>query len=283
MDVINFIWGIISGVFGFVGNVFNSVGMFFYNSVQFVASIFGVKNIFIKLLITLVNAYVFSIIPDLISYYGCRLSKDYRNLSTNEERKEYASEHTYFLLNVILKLKNKKRKKDSINKPNNNIIYSDVNTDDIIQDLSSNNEENSLTSNLDNHVQNENNNTKSNIKLLYSSSIIGKMLRKDVVLERKLLSGDKPVLVDFTDVPKEIFTNHSLDKSTGIKYRRSIGGQDIEKYIDDPSLLQNPKLFEELSLEQLEDLKEKLANDQAYQNSLKGFFTTNDKVLSLRK
>lgn len=324
VNLIGDIFKYIGKFFGFIGNIFKVVCGFFYNSVELIASIFGVNSIGIKLVIAALYMIALSIIPDLISYYSCRLSKKYRKLKTKEEKKEYCSKHTHFLLNVILNIKNKlsqfkasmiaKKDKSKNNKKENDSKKigrrNDVIVDDVVNDLSevpsSNLGVDSIqTTNIEakNDLVDDDvsdltvvpeepvivvdeekvEEVKPNIKVLYSSNVIGNMLRKGVVLERKLLSGDRPVLVDFSGKPKEVFTGHLCDEQSGIKFRKMVSGKKIEMFLDNPDLLSNPKLYDDITKEELEKLKELLLSDKNYQTALKNFFTLNDKALTYKK
>lgn len=281
MDIINFIgsifkfiWGIVKFGFGIIKKILEC----FYYLVESIASVFGVKSLGVKFLIAALSSIALSIIPDLVSYYCCRFSKEYRKLEKNEERKEYVSRHTHFLLKVILDIKNKIREKNAtkVDDQDEELAFPAINADTIAERI--------VDNNIEQKNENaQNNEDKSNIKILYSSNIIGKMLRKDTVLERKFLADDRPVLVDFSNVPKEVLTNHSLDKNSGIKFRKNISGSKVEKYLDDPDFLQNPELYTEATLEELKELKEKLEKDQKYQVAIRSFFTINDKALEHTK
>lgn len=313
--------------FGFIGNLFKTFFIFFYNSVEFIASIFGINNFVVKLIIAGIYMILLSLIPDFISFFTCRLSKKYRKLKTKEEKKEYCSEHIHFALKLFLTIKNNivnfkssmiakknNNKKDKKSKKRFNNNKNDVLVDDVVSNLSEEAvpvESTTPTSFVapaepstpaivaptissvpefptipvapiaseEKKVEE----VKSNIKVLYSSNIIGNMLRKGVVLERKLLSDDRPVLIDFSDKPTEVFTGHLCDEQSGIKFRKMVNGKKIEMFIDNPELLSNPKLYDDLTKEELEKIKKMLLIDANYQISLKSFFITNDKALTHKK
>lgn len=299
VNLVGDIFKFIGNFFGFIGNIFKALCVFFYNSVELISSIFGINSIVIKFIIAALYMIVLSIIPDLISYYTCRLSKKYHKLKTKEEKKEYCSKHTHFLLNVILNIKNKlaqfkssmlakKNKSKTDEKEKKSIKIgkrNDVIVDDVVNDLREVPEEPVVTEEtiLPTTEEEKVEEVKPNIKVLYSSNVIGNMLRKGVVLERKLLSGDRPVLVDFSGKPKEVFTGHLCDEQSGIKFRKMVSGEIIEMFLDNPDLLSNPKLYDDLTKEELEKLKELLLSDKKYQTALKNFFTSNDKALTYKK
>lgn len=272
---------------------------------------------------------VLTIIPELIIYNACKLTKKYRNLKTDEEKKEYLSKHVYFVLKILLNIKNKFSRKSA---HNDAIIQETMTTrlsDEIIEDLQEEpvlgeckqNEEtienvelngnrkimDSIDANdkkndkpiddiqiidqsenivnTPNAIENQNiislPEAKSNIKLFYTSNIIGNTLRKGVVIKRKLLNDEKPFLVDFTTKPpKEVFTGSSCKDIT---LSKGVNGKKVEMVLDNPELLNNPKLYEELSKEELETLKTTLMNDINYQFALKSFFAMNQKALEHKK
>lgn len=282
----------------------------FTKIVEYIASIFGVNSLLIKCFIGALLCVSLSIIPDLICFYGCRLTKKYEELNKKqndailnedkvkavEEKKEYISGNIHFLLKSIFTLKEKyERKKTSkvkkeanfTNKKNEILIdrllknKNEKTSDDLVNNIF---DESKLSvSEKDEFVEIQEDNKKSNIKLIYSSNMIGFMLRNNVVFERKFLNSDKPVLIDFENKPKELFTGHLCDKDSGIKYSKIINDKKVDLTFDDPSFLANPKLYNELSVEELKSLKEKLINDKKYQSSLNSFFAVNDKALVHKK
>ena len=315
--------------FGFIGEIFKSFFVFFYNSIELIVSIFGINNLVAKLIISGLYMLILSLIPDLITFFTCRISKKYRVLKTKEEKREYRASHTHFLLKAILMFKskivsakssrlskknNRKKKKEKTDKKlrrKNDILVDDVvdNLTDIsindnsiipvnnnIQGVDSNESINELNvvhsneitdfpmpSNKITDIIDEKDKEKNKIKVLYSSNIIGKMIRKGVILERKLLVDERPILIDFSDKPREVFTNHLCDEQSGIKFRKMVNGNKVEMFLDNPDLLSNPKLYDDLSKEELEELKERLSKDANYQIALRNFFLTNDKALTYKK
>ncbi len=97
-------------------SIFKTFFIFFYNSVEFIASIFGINNFVVKLVIAALYMILLSAIPDFISFFTCRIKKEYRKLKTKEEKKEYCSKHIHFGLKIFLTIKNNIA--NSINKLN---------------------------------------------------------------------------------------------------------------------------------------------------------------------
>lgn len=272
---------------------------------------------------------VLTIIPELIIYNACKLTKKYRNLKTDEEKKEYLSKHVYFVLKILLNIKNKFSRKSA---HNDAIIQETMTTrlsDEIIEDLQEEpvlgeckqneetienielNDNKGIVDSIDaddkkadepiDDIQiieeskntintpnvNENPNiillpeARSNIKLFYTSNIFGNTLRKGVVVRRNVLDDKQPFLVDFTtNPPKEVFTGSPC---SDITLSKNVNGKKVEMVLDNPELLNNPKLYEELSREELETLKTTLMNDVNYQFALKSFFAMNQKALEHKK
>lgn len=283
--IVNLFGDMFNGIgkfFGFIGDSFKFILTLFGNTVDYICSVFGISSFGFQCLIGGLLCVALSIIPDLICYFGCRLSKKYKGLKTKEEKKEYLSRHIHFIFKDVLSLKNtivkffgslygkKKNKKKS-----NDVVDSDILVDDI-DDIDNEKIENDS-------VEINNNDISDNIKILYSSNVIGKMLRNGTVLDRRFLVADKPVLVDFTNEPKEVFTGHLCDKDSGISYRKVLNGKSLDMFLDDPEFLNNLKLYDELNIDELMLLKEELLNDLNYQKSLRGFFKANDKALEFKK
>lgn len=280
--IILFIWGIIKFLFSCVTGFFKAILLSTGAITDFLGISYAPKfgPVFAKLLVFVLVSFAYSIVPDLITYYGCRLSKKYRELNTKEEKKEYASKHTHLALRAILEIMNKRDKKKAENVENlsnsldNESILSE-NVDKMVQANIQN-----LSNNNENVVKDEN---KTNIKMIYSSNLIGNMLRKGTVLKRRFLASDKPVLIDFNGEPKEIFTNYSCSHNSGISFEKNIDGETVRMAFDDPAFLKNTKLFDDMSLEELKEKREELMNDAKYQAALKGFFTANDKAMKLKR
>ena len=293
MEIINFIGGIFNILWSVFKFLFNCAAGFFkliLLSTGAVSDFLGISYapsfgpVFANLLVFGVVSFVYSIVPDLITYYGCRLSKKYRKLNTKEEKKEYASKHTHFILRAILEFVNdrsmkKAEKMESLGSSLNNgsILNENVNgfVESNIQSLS-NNVENVDERNNESVIEDN----KPNIKMIYSSSLIGNMLRKGTVLKRKFLATDKPVLIDFNGEPREVFTNSSCSGNSGILFEKKINGNMVTMTFDDPEFLKNA---DDLTLDELKAIKEKLMNDAKYQAALKGFFTANSKAMKLKK
>ncbi len=358
-----FFYKIVAATFNFLG--FASI------SNQFVAVLGG-------LAIASFYGLAFSIIPETIIYLLCPLTKKYRSLKNENEKRKYREKHTFLFLKLILKGIRKsqcnrqmmeKAKSEETNLLNSNA--EEIAIENVIEKCKSNNaleesntlekinseennrqiEANTLVSNTqeENNVQTENNvpvvnngaetneieilpieeidneqsmenvantctfapkmhpnvidadlpilfdedvqelenelndnNTKtSDIKILYTSNIIGNALRNGTVVKRRLLQTDKPFLVDFSQQPpKEIITENTCD---GLSVQATIKGQKIEMALEDPNLLNNPVLFNEMTKEELKELKDQLESDMKYKSTLKSFFTMNKKALELKK
>lgn len=271
----------------------------------------------------------FMTIPELIIYNAYKLTKEYRNLKTEEEKKEYLSSHVHFSLKLFFAIKNKLSKNNAYSDANVQETMTTRLSDEIIEDLQeepvldeckndeitventilNGNEKNINSENLDekninepiDNVEiidesentintpnvNENPNVillpeaKSNIKLFYTSNIFGNTLRKGVVVRRNVLDDKQPFLVDFTtNPPKEVFTGSPC---SDITLSKNVNGKKVEMILDNPELLNNPKLYEELSREELENLKATLMNDINYQFALESFFTLKQKTLEHKK
>lgn len=311
MEVIKIIFmglfSAIQAIFGFTLKTIKAFFTFFYQGVELVAGLFGINTLGGKLVVAFFGGVLLSIIPDLIVYNCLKLSKKYKSLESNEEKKEYLSEHMHFLLKDILTVKNKiDLKLSSIRTKKGNKKRNSAATSDEVVNIVSNSKTNPVventSSNVENNIENneiisaienissnlENNETiktneKSNIKLLYSSNVIGNMLKNGTVLKRKFLNSNVPFLVEFGDKPKELFTGHSCDMNSGIEYNNMVCGKKIQMFLDNPEFLSNPKLYDSLTKEELEKIKEELLNNKKYQASLKAFFTINDKALEYKK
>ena len=323
---------------------------------------------------------ILSLIPETIIYLLCPLTKKYKSLKNENEKRKYREKHTFLFLKLILKeIRKSQYKRQMMEKSRNKSKETsllknntDTNTiENVIEKCKSNNaleesntlekinseennrqiEANTLVSNTqeENNVQTENNvpvvnneaetneieilpieeidneqsmenvantctfapkmhpnvidadlpilfdedvqelenelndnNTKtSDIKILYTSNIIGNALRNGTVVKRRLLQTDKPFLVDFSQQPpKEIITENACD---GLSVQATIKGQKIEMALEDPNLLNNPVLFNEMTKEELKELKGQLASDMKYKSTLRSFFTMNKKALELKK
>lgn len=318
VNLVGDIFKITGKILGFVGQsimfvfekILSPIIVNFTIIVEYIAGIFGVNSLLIKCFMGGLFCVLLSIIPDLLCFYGCRLSKEYKKLDKNEKnavtdedrikaiegKKEYCSKHIYFLLKSILSNKEKFEQKRT-NKLKKETKSSKKNNDDLIDKVLKNDKA-KTSDDLVNNIFDESKtsvseeveiveipeeNKKTNIKLIYSSNMKGYMLRNNVVFERKFLNSDKPVLIDFEKKPKELFTGHLCDKDSGIKYSKMVNGNKVDLTFDDPSFLANPKLYDELSIAELKALKEQLMNDEKYQNSLNSFFTVNDKALVHKK
>lgn len=357
-----FFYKIVAATFNFLG--FASI------SNQFVAVLGG-------LAIASFYGLVFSIIPETIIYLLCPLTKKYKSLKNENEKRKYREKHTFLFLKLILKGIRKsqcnrqmmeKAKSEETNLLNSNAEETAI--ENVIEKCKSNNaleesntlekinpeennrqiEANTLVSNTqeENNVQTENNvpvvkyyttdeiemlameeidneqsmenvantctfapkmhpnvidadlpilfdedvqeleneiktnnNKTSDIKILYTSNIMGNALRNGTVVKRRLLQTDKPFLVDFSQQPpKEIITENTCD---GLSVQATIKGQKIEMALEDPNLLNNPVLFNEMTKEELKELKDQLESDMKYKSTLKSFFTMNKKALELKK
>ena len=272
---------------------------------------------------------VLATIPEVIMYNACKLTKKYRNLKTEEEKKEYLSRHVLYTVKIYLAIKSKLSKNNAHSDANVQETMTTRLSDEIIEDLQEKPvldeckqkeetienielndnkkivdpidvddkrinepiddikiiEESENTINTPNVNENPNvillPEAKSNIKLFYTSNVLGNTLRKGVVIKRRLLNDEKPFLVDFTTKPpKEVFTGSSCKDIT---LSKGVNGKKVEMVLDNPELLNNPKLYEELSREELETLKTTLMNDVNYQFALKSFFAMNQKALEYKK
>lgn len=281
-DIFKFIFNFIGNIFKFGFNLIKGYCIFIAKSVDFIASIFGINNFGIKIVISILYTYLLSLIPDLITYFGCTLKKEYRNLKIKEEKQEYRSKHTYFLLRLILGIKNKvERKKatkfeDKTEEKVDKINYADsVNLDNLINKIEK--EESSNNNNVkEEPVQTE---EYTNVKLVKGENVVGNMMRNGVVLERRFSASNKPMLIKFENVPTELYTNHLLNKNSGVRYKN----KNLELNFDDPEFLKRTDLYENLTIEQLKLLKEQIEQDKNYKLGLSSFFTINDKVMSLNK
>lgn len=272
----------------------------------------------------------FMTIPELIIYNAYKLTKEYRNLRTEEEKKEYLSRHVHFSLKLFFAIKNKLSKKNAHNEASvqetmtthlSDAIIDDLQEENILDEckndeitventILNDNEKNINSENIDEKNINEpidnveiidesvnvvdtpksvNENpsvillpeARSNIKLFYTSNIFGNTLRKGVVVRRNVLDDKQPFLVDFTtNPPKEVFTGSPC---SDITLSKNVNGKKVEMVLDNPELLNNPKLYEELSREELESLKAILMNDINYQFALESFFTLKQKTLEHKK
>lgn len=384
LQVIGEIFKILWKIIVFAVKLIPNACAFFY---KIVAATFnflgfaGISNKFIALLggLAIASFYglAFSIIPETIIYLLCPLTKKYRSLKNENEKRKYREKHTFLFLKLILKGIRKsqcnsqmmeKAKSEETNLLNSNAEETAI--ENVIEKCKSNNaleesntlekinseennrqiEANTLVSNTqeENNVQTENNvpvvkyyttdeiemlameeidneqsmenvantctfapkihpnvidadlpilfdedvqeleneiktnNTKtSDIKILYTSNIMGNALRNGTVVKRRLLQTDKPFLVDFSQQPpKEIITENTCD---GLSVQATIKGQKIEMALEDPNLLNNPVLFNEMTKEELKELKDQLESDMKYKSTLKSFFTMNKKALELKK
>lgn len=269
-------------------------------------------------------------IPEVIMYNACKLTKKYRNLKTEKEKKEYLRKHTLYTLRIFFAIKDKLVINNAHSDANVQEPMTTRLSDEIIEDLQEEpvlgeceqNEETIGNVKLNDNRKimdsiedvndkkadepiddiqiigeskntintpnvNENPNiillpeAKSNIKLFYTSNILGNALRKGVIIKRRLLNDEKPFLVDFTTKPpREVFTGSSCKDIT---LSKGVNGKRVEMALDNPELLNNPKLYEELSKEELETLKTTLMSDVNYQFALKSFFAMNQKALEYKK
>ena len=263
-----FFYKIVAATFNFLG--FASI------SNQFVAVLGG-------LAIASFYGLVFSIIPETIIYLLCPLTKKYKSLKNENEKRKYREKHTFLFLKLILKgIRKSQYKRQMMEKSRNKSKETsllknntDTNTiENVIEECKNNNavEENNVqtendavvvnnepeqneieilpTEEMNNEQSMENvantctfapkihpnvidadlpilfdedvqeleneiktNNTKtSDIKILYTSNIMGNALRNGTVVKRRLLQTDKPFLVDFSQQPpKEIITENTCD------------------------------------------------------------------------
>lgn len=282
-----------------------------------------------ELAVCLAYMAVLTIIPEFIIYNACKLTKKYKMLETEKERKEYLRGNVFGALKIFFAIKDKIALKNAHSDATVQETMTTRLSDEIIEDLQeklvldeckqkeetienielndnkriedsidANDKKNDKPTddiqiidqsenivNTPNAIENQNiislPEAKSNIKLFYTSNIIGNTLRKGVVIKRKLLNDEKPFLVDFTTKPpKEVFTGSSCKDIT---LSKGVNGKKVEMVLDNPELLNNPKLYEELSKEELETLKTTLMNDINYQFALKSFFAMNQKALEHKK
>ena len=330
-DIFRFIGKAISFIFNTIGNIFNLFIDFIRNICTSIG-IMGLSSTLARIalsgLVGICVLSVLSLIPDLITYFGCRLSKNYRKLNTKEEKREYTSKHTHFLLKLFLSMHNNslRRKAEKIAKKaakrekkyakkqerlskkeakiareiektegivdesideilNEEIIYDDP----VIEDFEVVDEEEVTVEPVNEEilpvfalpeVPVATEKFESNIKILYTSDIVGKMLRKGVVLDRRMSATNKPVLIDFTDKPTEIFTGHLCDSESGIRVKKYINGELVEYMLDNPEILNNPQILESINdKETLESLRTRLQNDFRYQANMHTFFNIHDKAM----
>lgn len=282
-----------------------------------------------ELAVCLAYMAVLTIIPEFIIYNASKLTKKYKMLETEKQRKEYLRGNVFGALKIFFAIKDKIALKNAHSDANVQETMTTRLSDEIIEDLqeesvldeckndeitventnlndnkkninSENIDEKNINEPIDNvEIIDESKNTintpnvnenpnvillpeaKSNIKLFYTSNIFGNTLRKGVVIKRRLLNDEKPFLVNFTTKPpKEVFTGSSC---SDITLSKGVNGKKVEMVLDNPELLNNPKLYEELSIEELENLKTTLMNDVNYQFALKSFFAMNQKALEHKK
>ena len=334
----------IGDIFRFIGKAisftFNGIGKIWTLFIDFIRNIctsigiMGLSSTLAKIalsgLVGICVLSVLSLIPDLITYFGCRLSKNYRKLNTKEEKSEYTSKHTHFLLKLFLSMHNnslrrkaekvakkaakneKKRAKreEKLSKKEAKIAKEIEKTEGIVDESIDEilNEEFIYDVPVDEdfevvvdekgvEVEPVSEETlpaislpevpaptevpfESNIKILYTSDIVGKMLRKGVVLERKMSTINNPVLIDFTNKPTEIFTGHLCDSESGIRVKKYINGELVEYMLDNPEILNNPQILESINdKETLESLRTRLQNDFRYQANMNTFFNIHDKAM----
>lgn len=278
------IFKFIGNIFKFGFNIIKGYCVFTAKSVDFIASIFGINNFGIKIIISIIFTSILSLIPDFITYYGCRISNKYRKLETEQQKKEYISKHTHFLLRIILEIKSKKRFKQAYaicsNKTEGNMPkdYNSVDTGKLANkiELYNDEQEEILFEDEIKPVQTE---EYTNVKLVKGENVVGNMMRNGVVLERRFSASNKPMLIKFENVPTELYTNHLLNRNSGVRYKN----KNIELNFDDPEFLKRTDLYENLTIEQLKLLKEQIEQDKNYKLGLSSFFTINDKVMSLSK
>lgn len=348
-DIFRFIGKAISFIFTTIGKIFN-VFIDITRSICNSIGIMGLSSTLLKIvlsgLVSICVLSVLSLIPDLITYFGCRLSKKYRKLTTKEEKREYRSKHTHFLLKLFLAMhnnslrkkavrvakktaKNEKKmakKEEKLSKREAKKAKEMEKTEGIVDEsideilnsepVSETTDDDFAFEEVDDNVcasislaEEENLSDKpafliprkyskreefdypplpseptetfeSNIKILYSSDIVGKMLRKGVVLERKMSTINNPVLIDFTNKPTEIFTGHLCDSESGIRVKKYINGELVEFMLDNPEILNNPQILESIrDKEELETLRAILQNNVRYQTNMKNFFNIHDKAM----
>lgn len=332
-DIFRFIGKAISFTFNTIIKVWNVLVELVRNictSVGIMGLSSGLARFALSSLVGICVVSVLSLIPDLITYFGCRLSKNYRKLNTKEEKSEYRSKHTHFLLKLFLSMHNnslrkkaekvakkaakneKKRAKreEKLSKKEAKIAKEIEKTEGIVDESIDEilNEEFIYDVPVDEDfevVVDEKGVIpepvseeilpaislpevpvptevpfESNIKILYTSDIVGKMLRKGVVLERKMSTINNPVLIDFTNKPTEIFTGHLCDSESGIRVKKYINGELVEFMLDNPEILNNSQILESINdKEVLENLRTRLQNDVRYQTNMKNFFNIHDKAM----
>lgn len=330
--IFKILWAIIKNT----GIGLGKVAKFYFDAVSATCKFLGIAAISNHLIagacaIVVYGVYFLALatIPEVIMYNACKLTKKYRNLKTEEEKKEYLSRHVLYTVKIYLAIKSKLSKNNAHSDANVQETMTTRLSDEIIEDLQEKPvldeckqkeetienielndnkrivdsidaddkkadepiddiqiiEESKNTINTPNAIENQNiillPEAKSNIKLFYTSNILGNTLRKGVVIKRRLLNDEKPFLVDFTTKPpKEVFTGSSCKDIT---LSKGVNGKKVEMVLDNPELLNNPKLYEELSKEELETLKTTLMNDVNYQFALKSFFAMNQKALEYKK
>lgn len=327
LQVIGEIFKILWKIIVFAVKLIPNACAFFYKLVAATFNFLGfasISNQFVAVLggLAIASFYglVFSIIPETIIYLLCPLTKKYKSLKNENEKRKYREKHTFLFLKLILKGIRKsqfnrqmieKAKSEETSLLNNNV--EEIAIENVIERCKSNNdvEENNVqiendantctfaptmhpnvidadlpilfdedVQELENEIKTNNTKT-SGIKILYTSNIIGNALRNGTVVKRRLLQTDKPFLVDFSQQPpKEIITENTCD---GLSVQATIKGQKIEMALEDPNLLNNPVLFNEMTKEELKELKEQLESDMKYKSTLKSFFTMNKKALELKK
>jgi len=321
-DTLDSIVNIFKGIFGFIGKIFSFTGNIisklynlfieFTRTICVSLGIMGLSSELLKIalsgLVGVIVLAIFSLIPDLITFLTCRLSKKYRKLTTKEEKSEYTSKHTHFLLRLFLSMRNAslRRKAARVARRAEKLAerrnveeervpetpeYEEVLDEVIEESLSDAYEAPEIEIPVEEvNVEDvpvhfpeveEVPTVENNIKILYSSNIIGKMLRKGVVLDRRMSTTDNPVLIDFSgEKPKEVFTGHLCDNESGIRYKKMVEGSIVEYMLDDPALLANPKLVESINdADMLRKLRERLQADIRYQSNLHNFFTIHDKAM----
>ncbi len=348
-----FLWGTIK----LIGTTLYKIAVLYFDLCESTILFLGLSTMANEVLATIIAIFVyvfyyalFAIIPELIVYNTGKLTKKYKNLKSEEEKKEYLSERSLLFTRIGLMLINRfSRKKAKViskvpeslncilsdkiideleqenieenkeenNNIENNIINNieneskEIDSEELEQDNikenkeKNNNIENNIINNIENeskeidseelkqenNFENEEDNknqeqiidekTEPNVKLMYTSNIIGNVLRKGVVLKRKLLNDEKPFLVDFSSMPpKEVFTG---EECNNITLSKAVGGKKVELDLSNPDLLKNPKLYEELSIQELEELKQLLLKDLNYQFALRNFFAMNKKALVNKK
>lgn len=352
-DIFRFIGKAISFIFTSIGkilNVFIDITRSICNSIGIMGLSSPLLKIVLSGLVSICVLSVLSLIPDLITYLCCRLSKNYRKLNTKEEKREYTSKHTHFLLKLFLSMhnnslrrkairiakktaKNEKKmakKEEKVSKKEvkkakeikktesvvdeaiNEVLNDEsaycfptyINFEDVTDKkfvsaspvreeslptmpaflipskYAAHEESDFPTLSEPSYLDEPTETFESNIKILYSSDIVGKMLRKGVVLDRRMSHENQPVLIDFTDKPKEIFTGHLCDSESGIRVKKHINGEMVEYVLDNPEILNNPQILESINdKETLEALRTRLQNDIRYQTNMKKFFNIHDKAM----